>query len=176
MEAVREKFKILIGPEEIKERVNELAEKINLDFKNKRVSFIIVLRGGIFFAVDLLKKIDLICEIDFIEISSYDNSLTSSGKVVLVKDIKNKIKDTHVIILEDIIDTGVSLRFLKEHLKKYEPMDINTCVLLDKHENRVENIEPDYIGFVIPNRYVIGYGMDYKNYFRNLDRVVYLED
>jgi hypoxanthine phosphoribosyltransferase len=175
IENIKSSLKVLISTNEISERISELAEKINSDFKNKKLTFVIVLKGGVFFGIDLLKKINLIFDIDFIEISSYDDAFTSSGKINLVKDLRNPIENKNLVIIEDIVDTGLSLKFLIEHFKKYNPSSIKTCVLLDKHENRKENIDLDYVGFVIPAKFVIGYGMDYKNYFRNLDYVGYLE-
>jgi hypoxanthine phosphoribosyltransferase len=171
---IRPKLSVLIGSNEINERIVELSKKINNNFKNKTITFVIVLKGGVFFAVDLLKKIDLVFDIDFIEISSYNDAIVSSGKINLIKDLRNPVENKDLVIIEDIVDTGLSLKFLVAHLVKYKPKSITTCVLLDKHECRKENVLLDYVGFVVPNEFIVGYGMDYKNHFRNLDYVAYI--
>ena len=178
MKDIRSDLKVLLDAEKIQNRIAELATEISNDFKNKAVKIICVLRGGIFFTVDLTKKLDLIFDIDFVEISSYGDGQESSGNIVVKKDLTDteNLNEKHLIILEDIIDTGKSLKFLTEYLKKFNPLSISSCVLLDKKSRRTENIVADYVGFVIPDKFIIGYGLDYCNHFRNVDYIGYLEN
>ena len=178
MKDIRSELKVLLDAEKVQNRIAELAVEISNDFKNKAVKIVCVLRGGIFFTVDLTKKLDLIFDMDFIEISSYGNGQESSGDIVVKNDLTDteNLNEKHLIILEDIIDTGKSLKFLTEYLKKFNPLSISSCVLLDKKSRRAENIAADYVGFVIPDKFIIGYGLDYCNYFRNVDYIGYLEN
>ena len=178
MKDIRSELKVLLGAEKVQNRIAELAVEISNDFKNKPVKIICVLRGGIFFTVDLTKKLDLIFDMDFVEISSYGDGRESSGNIVVKKDLTDtdNLNEKHLIILEDIIDTGKSLKFLTEYLKKFNPLSISSCVLLDKKSRRTENIVADYVGFVIPDRFIVGYGLDYCNHFRNIDYIGYLEN
>lgn len=175
MKDIRPSLKVLIDEDKIHEKINELAHQISIDYKNKSVTLVSVLKGSIFFTVDLAKKLDLVFNMEFVEISSYGNELESSGNITVTKDLTSSVNDKHIIILEDIIDTGRSLKFLTEHLKKYNPLSISTCVLLDKIDRRTENIDTNYTGFVIPDKFIIGYGMDYCDYFRNVNYIGYLE-
>ncbi len=178
MKDIRSELKVLLDAEKVQNRIAELAVEISNDFKDKAVKIICVLRGGIFFTVDLTKKLDLIFDMDFVEISSYGNDQESSGNIVVKKDLTDteNLNEKHLIILEDIIDTGKSLKFLTEYLKKFNPLSVSSCVLLDKKSRRTENIVADYVGFVIPDKFIIGYGLDYCNYFRNVDYIGYLEN
>lgn len=178
MKDIRSELKVLLDAEKVQNRIAELAVEISNDFKNKAVKIVCVLRGGIFFTVDLTKKLDLIFDMDFIEISSYGSGQESSGNIIVKKDLTDteNLNEKHLIILEDIIDTGKSLKFLTEYLKKFNPLSISNCVLLDKKSRRTENIAADYVGFVIPDKFIIGYGLDYCNYFRNVDYIGYLEN
>lgn len=178
MKDIRSELKVLLDSEKVQNRVAELATEISNDFRDKTVKIICVLRGGIFFTVDLTKKLDLIFDIDFVEISSYGDGRESSGNIVVKKDLTDteNLNEKHLIILEDIIDTGKSLKFLTEYLKKFNPLSISSCVLLDKKSRRTENIVADYVGFVIPDKFIVGYGLDYCNHFRNIDYIGYLEN
>ena len=178
MKDIRSELKVLLDAEKVQNRIAELSVEISNDFKNKPVKIICVLRGGIFFTVDLTKKLDLIFDMDFVEISSYGDGRESSGNIVVKKDLTDtdNLNEKHLIILEDIIDTGKSLKFLTEYLKKFNPLSISSCVLLDKKSRRTENIVADYVGFVIPDRFIVGYGLDYCNHFRNIDYIGYLEN
>ena len=178
MKDIRSELKVLLDAEKVQNRIAELAVEISNDFKNKPVKIICVLRGGIFFTVDLTKKLDLIFDMDFVEISSYGDGRESSGNIVVKKDLTDtdNLNEKHLIILEDIIDTGKSLKFLTEYLKKFNPLSISSCVLLDKKSRRTENIVADYVGFVIPDKFIVGYGLDYCNHFRNIDYIGYLEN
>ena len=176
MKDIRSELKVLIGPDEIKRRISELAKRISDDYKDKPVTLVPVLRGSIFFAVDLAKELDLIFDMEFVEISSYGNEKESSGNVVVKKDLLEPVNNKNLIVIEDIIDTGRSAKFLVEHLKKFNPISIKTCILLDKKSRRVEDISPDYTGFVIPDKFIVGYGLDYNNHFRNINYVGYLDN
>lgn len=182
MKDVRKELKVMIDEEQLQERISKLATEISADYSDKPLTIISVLRGSVFFAVDLTKKLDLIFDMEFVELSSYGNGRESSGKIVLTKDIVRKDEDEfsiskkNLLIVEDIIDTGRSLKFLIDHLQKFNPLSIKTCVLLDKIDRRKEDISPDYTGFVIPDRFIVGYGLDYCNHFRNINYVGYLED
>ena len=178
MKDIRSELKVLLDAEKVQNRIAELAVEISNDFKNKPVKIICVLRGGIFFTVDLTKKFDLIFDMDFVELSSYGDGRESSGNIVVKKDLTDtdNLNEKHLIILEDIIDTGKSLKFLTEYLKKFNPLSISSCVLLDKKSRRTENIVADYVGFVIPDKFIVGYGLDYCNHFRNIDYIGYLEN
>ena len=179
MKDIRHDLKLLISSQEIQAKINELANQISSDFMGKPVTLITVLRGAVFFAVDLAKKLDIIFDMEFIELSSYGDGRESTQNIVINKDLKNPLSDKagkNFIIIEDIIDTGYSLDFLINHLKKFNPLSISSCVLLNKPERRKVNIVPDYSGFTIPNKFIVGYGLDYQNHFRNINYIGYLDD
>lgn len=159
---------ILISEEEIQTRIRELAATISSDYADKDPVFIGVLKGVVLFFGDFIKRVEVPCQIDFMWISSYQG--TKSKELVVKKDISSDIKDRHVVILEDIFDTGNSLDFAVKHLLEKQPASIKICTLLDKPEGRnpAVNLIPDYIGFTIPNAFVVGYGLDFNEYYRNL--------
>ena len=173
---IRTELKLLISSQDIQARISELAKQISNDFKNKPVTLIICLRGAIFFAVDLAKRLDIIFDMEFIQMSNYGNNRESGQNIVIKKDLEKLNCEKNFIIVEDIIDTGHSLDFLVRHLKKFNPISISTCVLLDKPERREIDINPDYYGFTVPNKFIVGYGLDYNNHFRNIDYIGYLDD
>lgn len=162
----------LIAAEEIARRVDEMAADIHKDYVDRRrsLSVIVVLKGACFFAVDLLKRLDLPIRLDFIKASSYTR-MGSTGEVRLHSDIHMPIAETDVLIVEDIIDTGLTAAWLKRHLASHEPASLRLCTLLDKPEARVVPVEPDYTGFTIPNVFVLGYGLDYDEEYRNLPAI-----
>ena len=162
-----DKEKILIDKKTLKKRIKELAGEITEDYKGKEPVLICVLKGAVFFFTDLARNIDLDCELDFMKAASYENE-ESTGEVDIQIDVTTDIKGRDVIVVEDIMDTGRTLGALLDHLKGKEPNSIKLCVLLDKTERRViEDIKPDYTAFVVPNRFVIGYGLDYNQKYRN---------
>jgi hypoxanthine phosphoribosyltransferase len=162
-----DKEKILIDKKTLKKRIKELAGEITEDYKGKEPVLICVLKGAVFFFTDLARNIDLDCELDFMKAASYENE-ESTGEVDIQIDVTTDIKGRDVIVVEDIMDTGRTLGALLDHLKEKEPNSIKLCVLLDKTERRViEDIKPDYTAFVVPNRFVIGYGLDYNQKYRN---------
>lgn len=171
------KINVLIDEEAIQRRINELALEISNDYNNEEIVFICILKGASYFAIDLSKKIinnDVI--LDFMKVSSYGNNLESTGTINLTLDTSIDIKNKNVIIIEDIIDTGLTLNYLYEYLKNKKPKTLKICTLLDKKERRQENIVIDYTGFQIENKFVIGYGLDFEDRYRNLPYVGYLGD
>ncbi|MGF7185652.1 hypoxanthine phosphoribosyltransferase [Desulfitispora alkaliphila] len=165
-----EKFvkEVLISEEEIREKTKELGQQISKDYEGKDILLLCILKGGIMFMTELSKHIDVPVEFDFMVVSSYGNELKSSGEVKIIKDLDQSIKDKHVLIVEDIIDTGLTLNYLCDYLKGRGPASIKICTLLDKPEGRENPIEVDYIGYSIPNKFVVGYGLDFEEYYRNV--------
>lgn len=160
--------RILITEEEIKNKVIELAEQINKDYEGKDLLLICVLRGSIIFTADLIRALSIPVKIDTIAVSSYGAEAKSSGVVRLNKDLDEDITNKHVLIIEDIVDSGLTLQYLKKMLEHRNPASVRVCALLDKREQRVHDQEPEYCGFAIPNEFVVGYGMDYDEYYRQL--------
>ena len=163
--------KILLTEEQIQQRIRELAQQISQDYAGKDPIFVGVLKGVVMFFGDFVKRVDIPCQIDFMWISSYSG--TASGSMTVRKDISSDIKGRHVVILEDVFDTGNSLDFTCKHLLSKEPASLKICTLLDKPEGRnpAITLQPDYTGFVIPNEFVVGYGLDYNEFYRNLPYV-----
>lgn len=163
--------KILIGKEAIDNRVKELGAALTKDYEGKELIAVCILKGAVVFYADLLREIQSPLQMDFMSISSYGNSRKSSGIVQIRKDLDIDITDRHVLIIEDIMDSGQTLSYLLEMLATREPASLRVCCLLDKPDRRVANIQPDYCGFVIPDEFVVGYGLDYAEKYRNLDFV-----
>ncbi len=160
--------KVLFTEEEINAKVSELADTINKDYKGKKVLMLCILKGSVIFYADLVRKLDLDCKFDFMVVSSYGNSATTSGQVMIVKDLSDSIEDVNVIIVEDILDTGNTLSYLKNILLQRKPASLKICTLLDKPSRRTNDLKADYRGFEIPDEFVVGYGLDYAEKFRNL--------
>lgn len=167
--------KVLISEEEIIERSKELAQQINSDYKGERVTFVALLSGSVPFLAELIKHIDLDCEMDFMDVSSYHGT-ESTGDVRILMDLTRSINNDNVIIVEDIVDTGKTLKTVKEILLNRKPKSLKIISLLDKPEGRVVECKVDYIGFVIPNEFVIGFGLDYDELYRNLPYVGVLKE
>lgn len=161
--------RILISEERLQSRIKEMAEEISRDYAGKDPVFVGVLKGVVFFFSDFVKQVTIPCQIDFMCISSYSGT-ESTGTMQVKMDVSSNIKGRHIIILEDIFDTGNSLNFTYHHLLSMEPASLKIVTLLDKPERRKPEVtvKADYTGFVIPNEFVIGYGMDYNEYYRNL--------
>lgn len=164
----------LIGEEEIKSRVKELATKIESDFNGEEVILVAILKGSVFFATELAKAMTTPVVMDFIKVSSY-NGTESTGKISFKLDLSENVENKNVIIVEDIVDTGRTLNYLKEHINSKHPKSLKICTLLDKKERRVLELNPDYVGFDIPDKFVIGYGLDYDEKYRNLPFIGYVE-
>ena len=163
-----EKIEVLIPEEKVTERIKELGEQISKDYEGKEIHMICILKGGVFFMVDLSKRINVPVSLDFMSVSSYGNGTKSSGVVRIAKDLDESIEGKDVIIVEDIIDSGRTLYYLMDILKKRNPNSIRLCTLLDKPERREKDVTVDYVGFEIPDEFVVGYGLDYAQKYRNL--------
>ena len=162
-------LKVLITEDQIKNRMKELGKQISDDYKGKNLFIISVLKGSVIFISDLIRAIDIDLEIDFMAVSSYaDGSLRSTGVVKILKDLDMAINGKDVLIVEDILDSGLTLSYIKEILIKRDPKSIKIVTLLNKIERREKDIDADYVGFEIPDEFVIGYGLDYKEKYRNL--------
>lgn len=165
-----------IKEDEIKRRIKKLAEKISDDYNDKVPIFIGVLNGAFLFLSDLIKEISIDCEIDFFKLSSYGDEKISSGNVKLLKELNCEVSGRDVIIVEDIVDTGLSVKYIEELFSKKKPASMKVVSLLVKPESLKYNVKIDYIGFEIPGKFVIGYGMDYAQKFRNLRSIYILEE
>lgn len=160
--------RILLTEEQIQTRVSQLRAQLASDYDGKDPIFLGVLKGAIPFFKDITSSMPIRCCYDFVSASSYGAGVQTSGQVRLLKDVSMDLRGRHVVILEDILDTGFTLDFLKKHLMKMQPASMKICVLLDKPERRRVDVQADYVGFSIPNEFVVGYGLDYDQYYRNL--------
>lgn len=159
---------ILLSTEEIQAKVAALGEQIRADYQGKNLLLLGTLKGAVPFIGDLARAIEMPLEIDYMAISSYGNSTQSSGVVRILKDLEGPIQQKHVLIVEDIVDSGLTLHYLMDLLRQRRPLSLRVCTLLDKGRERVKPVNLDYIGFHIPDRFVVGYGLDYAQYYRNL--------
>ncbi len=175
MDNINEKIKVLINEEKINNRIEELAMQIEQDYKNKEIVMVCILKGAAYFAVDLSKKIKNNIIMEFMKVSSYGNAKESSGNIEFALDISESVKGKDIIIVEDIIDTGNTLNYLTDYLKKKEPNSIKICVLLDKKSRRKIDVPVDYVGFEIEDKFVLGYGLDYEGGYRNIPYIGYVE-
>jgi len=166
----------MISAEEIAKRVEEIAAEISRDHEGQTITLICILKGGVIFMVDLSRKLTIPVEFDFMDISSYGDDTVSSGIVKIDKDLENPITGKHVILVEDIIDSGLTLSHVYKHLITQNPASLSICTLLVKNDRwEVKDVKPDYVGFEIPNEFVVGYGLDYAQKYRNLDYIGILE-
>jgi hypoxanthine phosphoribosyltransferase len=159
---------ILIGTEELQAKVAELGQQISEDYRGRNPLLICLLRGAVVFLSDLIRATDIPLEMDFMAISSYGDSTESSGVVRLMMDLKSNITGRNVLIVEDIVDTGRTLAYILDNLRTRRPADVKVCALLSKPSRREAPVEVDYLGFEIPDRFVVGYGLDYAENYRNL--------
>ncbi len=160
--------KVLVSTEKIKHTVTELAKKINADYNGEELLVVVILKGSMIFAADLVKELTMPVTIDFMRASSYGSGTASSGFINIKQDLGSDIKDKNVLIIEDIIDSGNTLHKLKELLRERNPKTIKICTLLDKPSRRVTPVDVEYSGIAIPDEYVVGYGLDYNEILRNL--------
>lgn len=165
------KENILISAEEISQRIEEIGNIISEDYKGKKLYVLSLLRGSFIFTADLVRKIDVPVNIGFMTTSSYGHGEASTGNVKVVQDIADNIEGFDVLIVDDIVDSGITMKFVKEYLQKYNPASIKCCVLLDKPERRKVELVPDYKCFTIPDVFVVGYGLNYGDYYRNIPYV-----
>jgi hypoxanthine phosphoribosyltransferase len=166
----------LISETDLKNRVKALAEQIEHDFNNEPLILVVVLKGSFVFAADLVREMKSNINVDFISVSSYSNQTESTGKVRLLRDLDENITDKNVVVIEDIIDSGLTLHFLRDHLQMHKPKSIKICTLLDKPERRKIDLPVDYVGFVIPDEFIVGYGIDYAQQYRNLPYIATVEE
>ncbi|MBA3246171.1 MAG: hypoxanthine phosphoribosyltransferase [Actinobacteria bacterium] len=165
---------ILIGEPELQARIAELGVEISRDYSGRDLLLVGVLKGAVFFMADLMRELTVPCEIDFMAISSYGAGTDSSGVVRILKDLDINISDRHVLVVEDIIDSGLTLSYLMRSLRARKPATVEICALLTKPERREVDVPVAYVGFEIPNRFVIGYGLDFDERYRNLPYVAVL--
>lgn len=165
---MKETVTVLLSEEEVNARIGEIARQINERYAGKDVSLLCILKGSIFFTCELAKRLTTNVALDFMSVSSYQDGTVSSGKILIKKDLDESIEGKHVIIIEDIIDSGRTLSHLKALLLERKPASLEICTLLDKPDRREAEVSVEYTGFVIPNEFVVGYGLDYQQRYRNL--------
>ena len=170
-----ESIKVLVPEAEVAKRIEELGKKISEDYAGKQVHLICVLKGGVFFMCELAKRISVPVSMDFMSVSSYGDGTSSSGGVKIAKDRDESLEGKDVLVVEDIIDSGRTLYYLLDILKKRNPKSMRLCTLLDKPDRRVRDVKVDYVGFEIPDEFVVGYGLDYAQKYRNLPYIGVVE-
>lgn len=170
-----EKIRVLIPEEEVDARIREIGEQISRDYAGKELHLVCVLKGGSFFLCELAKRITVPVSLDFMSVSSYGGETSSSGVVKIVKDLDESIQGKDVLIVEDIVDSGRTLSYLREMLLDRKPASLRICTLLDKPDRRVVDVNVDYVGFQIPDEFVVGYGLDYAQRYRNLPYIGVVE-
>ncbi len=169
-----EEIKVLISEEELNKRITEIAKQIEKDYDGKEITLICILKGSVFFTVELAKHINGDARLEFIRVSSYEGE-NSTGEIKMKLDLKDSIQGKDVIVVEDIIDTGRTLSYLIEYLNMKKPNSVKLCTLLDKPSRRVVDVDVDYVGFQIPDKFVIGYGLDADEKYRNLPYIGVIE-
>lgn len=170
-----ETIKVLVPEEEVDKRIEELGRKISEDYAGRQVHLICVLKGGVFFMCELAKRISVPVSMDFMSVGSYGDGTASSGVVKIAKDLDETLEGKDVLVVEDIIDSGRTLSYLLEVFKNRGPRSLKLCTLLDKPERRVKDVKVDYVGFNIPDEFVVGYGLDYAQKYRNLPYIGVVE-
>lgn len=168
--------RILISEDELKTIVSEMGKKISEDYKDKDLLLVSVLKGSVVFMADLMRAVTIPCNIDFMAVSSYGSGTKSSGIVKIIKDLDKNIEGKDLLIVEDILDSGNTLYYLKEILSARKPKSIKICTLVDKPERREADIVADYVGESVPNEFIVGYGLDYNEYYRNLPFIGVLKE
>ncbi len=171
-----ERIELLIPGSKIEARVKELGREISSDYQGMKPILVSILKGSFLFLADLTRAIDVPHEIDFLSVSSYGSSTQSTGVVRLLKDLGTNIGDRDVLVVEDIVDTGLTWRYIRDNLLIRRPSSLRIVTLLDKRERRIVDVPVDYVGFVIPDRFVVGYGLDYQERYRNLPYIGALDD
>ena len=166
---------VLISSSDIQSKVREMGARITEDYEGERLLLVGVLRGAVVVMSDLMRNIDLPCELDFMDISSYGTGTSSSGVVRILKDLEEDITGRHVLVVEDIVDTGLTLSYLMRSLGARKPASLEICALLTKPSRRKVDLDVKYLGFEVPDEFVVGYGLDYNNYYRNPPDIVTLK-
>ncbi|MBD3215963.1 MAG: hypoxanthine phosphoribosyltransferase [Candidatus Lokiarchaeota archaeon] len=169
-------FELLITEKEIKTKINQLAKRINSDYRGKTPILISVLKGSFMFLADLLRELKIDVEIEFIELSSYGDLTESSGEVKVIKWLSKEIRERDIILVEDIVDTGLTVSTLLERLENHNPKSLKVCTLTSKPARREIEVPIHYLGFEVPNKFIIGYGIDYNEKYRNLSEIYYLKN
>lgn len=164
-------LRTLISEEQLHQKVAQIGKQVSADYQDKNLLMVSVLKGSVVFMADLMREISIPCEIDFMCVSSYGSGTKTSGVVKIIKDLDIDLKDRDLLIVEDILDSGMTLSYIKEMLKQRGTKSIKICTLLDKPERRKADITPDYVGFTVPDEFVVGYGLDYDEKYRNLPYV-----
>ena len=170
-----ETIRVLIPEEKVDQRIEELGKKISEDYAGRQIHMICILKGGVFFMCELAKRITVPVSLDFMCVGSYGDGTKSSGVVRIAKDLDEASEDKEVLIVEDIVDSGNTLYYLMDVLRKRNPASIRLCTLLDKPDRRVKDVKADYLGFEIPDEFVVGYGLDYAQKYRNLPYIGVVE-
>ncbi|MBW2095385.1 MAG: hypoxanthine phosphoribosyltransferase [Deltaproteobacteria bacterium] len=166
---------LLFSRSDIQKRVKELGEQLSSDYAGKDPLFVGVLNGVVFFFADLMREISIPVKIDFMRAASYGSRMTSSGEIQITKDVEKPIRDRHVVLVEDIVDTGNTLAFVLKQMNEKDPASLKVCALMDKVERRQEEVTIDYAGFTIDSGFVVGYGLDYNEEYRNLPEIYVLK-
>ena len=175
MKMEKHHINVLISEEEVDNRIKEIGEQISKDYEGKEIHLVCVLRGGSFFMCELAKRISVPVSLDFMSVASYGNDTKSSGTVKIVKDLDDSLEGKDVLVVEDIIDSGRTLSYLLELLKDRKPNSLKLCTLLDKPDRRVVDVNIDYTAFQVPDEFVVGYGLDYAQKYRNLPYIGVVE-
>ena len=171
-----ENFRPLIPRKKLEERISEMGQQISEDYRGKRPIFIGVLNGAFMFLADLMRTVNIPCEVDFLKLSSYGDAKVSSGKVTDKKQIDADIEGRHVILVEDIVDTGLSIKYLVDKIKTKNPESVSVITLLHKKDATIHDVQVDYVGFKIPTLFVLGYGLDYAQEGRNLAQIYVIDE
>lgn len=175
MNNIDDRINVLIGRDELEKRIAEMGEEISRDYADKELCMICVLKGGVMFMTQLAKSITCHMVMDFMSVSSYGNERASTGIIKIIKDLDESIEGRDVLIVEDIIDSGNTLSHLKELLLKRNPASLKICTMLDKPSRRESEVEVNYVGFTIPDKFVLGYGLDYDQFYRNIPYIGVVE-
>lgn len=168
MDIEKKKWEVLCSQEQIEQRVKELGEQISKDYKDKKLFIVSLLRGSFIFAADVVRKITIPVKIGFMTTSSYGHGEESSGSVKVVSDLNDNLEGFDILVIDDITDSGITMDFVINHLKNKNPNSVKSCVLLDKPSRRRVQLEADYVGFTIEDKFVVGYGLNYGDYYRNI--------
>jgi hypoxanthine phosphoribosyltransferase len=171
-----EKLRVFLSREEIKDKVLELAAEIRKDYQGKNPLLVGILKGSFLFMADLVRALDMPLEIEFVRLSSYGSATVSSGKIKVVQGLKTPIKGRDILVIEDIVDTGITVRFLLDSLRHKKPASLKLCALFDKPSRRKVEVPIDYLGFTVPNEFLVGYGLDFNEKFRYFPDLYILEE
>ncbi|MDO5717136.1 MAG: hypoxanthine phosphoribosyltransferase [Tissierellia bacterium] len=170
------KKRLLLEQERIQKRVRELAEEINTSYGDEKLIIVPILRGGFMFSADLIRHLRMPVEIDFLTTSSYGNATVTSGDVQIYSDVRSNLKGNHVLVVDDIIDSGKTIAHVKDHILSKEPKSLKFCTLLDKPSRRRVEISSDFVGFTIDDLFIVGYGLDYQGLYRNIPYIFVFEE